>query len=95
MARVALERCRTAVCAVAAMGAMAEALGYYGAEDTPDERAALTVVDPTGRSSTCADDTGRGAVWAARRVPPTHVTAVANQFTIGALDEAALKPCRL
>ena len=90
MTRVALERCRTAVCAVAAMGAMAESLGYYGAEDTPDEAGeALTVVDPTDAwvFHVSADDTGRGAVWAARRVPPTHVTAVANQFTIGALDE--------
>ena len=84
MTRVALERCRTAVCAVAAMGAMAESLGYYGAEDTPDEAGeALTVVDPTDAwvfhvSATAAARVAAGAA-------PTH--AGREQFTIGALDE--------
>jgi dipeptidase len=32
-----------------------------------------------------ADDTGASAIWAAQRVPDEHITAVANQFTIGEL----------
>jgi hypothetical protein len=33
-----------------------------------------------------ADDTGASAIWAAKRVPDDHITAVANQFTIGEID---------
>lgn len=33
-----------------------------------------------------ADDSGASAVWVAKRVPEDHITAVANQFTIGEID---------
>ena len=33
-----------------------------------------------------ADDSGSSAVWVAKRVPDDHITAVANQFTIGEID---------
>lgn len=33
-----------------------------------------------------ADDSGASAVWVAKRVPDDHITAVANQFTIGEID---------
>jgi dipeptidase len=83
--RVALERCATALCAVELMGAMAEEIGYYGADDTPGEAGeSMQVTDPTDAwvFHIMADDTGTSAVWVAQRLPPNHIAVVANQFII-------------
>ncbi len=43
---VALERCATARCAVETIGGMANSLGYYAADVSPDEGGeALTIID--------------------------------------------------
>jgi dipeptidase len=87
--RVALERCSTALCAVEMMGAMAEELGYYGADATAGEAGeSMQVTDPTDAwvFHIMADDTGTSAVWVAQRVPPNHIAIVANQFIIRKVD---------
>ena len=90
LSSIALERCATARCAVELMGAMAEKYGFYGADSTAGEAGeALTVVDAEDAwvFHVLADDSGGSAVWAARRVPPDSVAAVANQFVITTLPD--------
>ena len=72
LSRLALERCKTAKCAVETMGSLAEEHGYYGADETEGEGGeSLQVVDPSEAwvFHIVADDTGKSAVWAAQKVP--------------------------
>jgi len=91
LSKIALERCQTARCAVKTMGKIAVDLGFYSADsgvptnpDLMDSAEALAVADGeelwifnvmTGKSNA-------SAIWAAMRVPPNHVVAVGNSFTI-------------
>ena len=95
--RVAMERCRTARCAVSLMGALAEEGGYYGANDPPESGSglfeesgeAVTLIDSDGEAwvfHILPDDTGRSAVWAAQRLQDDHFTLVANKFTMRAVN---------
>ena len=87
---VALERCKTALCAVEMMGELATKYGYYGAETEEGDRGeALTVSDPTSvyMMHLSPDPTATTAVWVARRVPDNHVTAAANQFVIRGINK--------
>lgn len=92
--RVALERCKTARCAIKTMGALAEEYGFYGAEWTGGALAqseageSMAISDPHEHwiFHILPDDTGRSAVWIAQRVPDDHVAAVANQFVIRQID---------
>jgi len=79
---LALERAASAREAVETMGAMAERYGYRDAAES------LLVADPheVYVFHILPDDTGRGAVWAAQRVPDGHVAAVMNAFTIRVVD---------
>jgi len=90
---IALERCVTARCAVSMMGSLGEKYGFFG-EDPGLGGAgeAVTVVDKLGEAWVFHITGGlngdgqwqgqRGALWAAQRVPPGHVAAVANSFII-------------
>jgi dipeptidase len=92
LSQIALERCKTARCAVQLMGDLAVQYGYYSGEWDPADMPntlgeggeALTVADPSEAwmFHIVADDTQASAVWVARRVPDDHVTVVANQFVI-------------
>jgi len=94
--RIALERCATARCAVLTMGALAEQHGFYadeaGTSDHPlygGGGETLGVVDAHGEAwvfHVATGPGGRGAVWAAQRVPDHQVAAVANGFVIRAMD---------
>ena len=95
LSRLGLERCGTARCAIETMGALAEVHGYYSAAFDDEDAAAfseageaLTVADATETwmFHVLADDSGRGAVWAAQRVPDGHVSVVANMFVIREID---------
>eukprot|EP00439_Symbiodinium_sp_Y106_P070056 s466_g12.t1 len=97
LTKIALERCKTSRCAVETMGYMAETYGFYsddvGDPSNPDysdgsESLVLADAEPgdlwifnvmTGRSNS-------SAIWAAQRIPPDHVAAVANTFTIRHLN---------
>ncbi|ETV63753.1 hypothetical protein H257_19317, partial [Aphanomyces astaci] len=89
LARVALERTRTAREAIQLMGDLAVQYGYYGAEWEGD-----SVLSEAGETLTVTDtkegwvfhilpdDSGASAVWVAQRVPDTHIVAIGNQFII-------------
>ncbi|RHY82370.1 hypothetical protein DYB26_013171 [Aphanomyces astaci] len=89
LARVALERTRTAREAIQLMGDLAVQYGYYGAVWEGD-----SVLSEAGETLTVTDtkegwvfhilpdDSGASAVWVAQRVPDTHIVAIGNQFII-------------
>ena len=90
--RTAMERCRTARCAISLMGQLAEKGGYYGSNDPPEEGQglfeesgeALTLIDSTGEAwvfHVLPDDTGRSAVWAAQRLQDDHFAVIANKVS--------------
>jgi dipeptidase len=99
LTKIALERCMSARCAVATMGALAEQYGYFSTE------AGTPAAYSLGGSAECllvsdADEVwqfhvmtapgGTGALWAAQRVPDEHATALPNSFVIRelALEDA-------
>jgi dipeptidase len=93
LSKIALERCETARCAVKTMGAIAVEQGFYSADSGEpskpgygDSSEALTIADPTpGEVWVFHVLTGRGnasAIWAAQRIPPNHIAAIGNAFTI-------------
>lgn len=93
LSKIALERCDTARCAAQTMGDIAVEYGFYSA-DSGDPAApaysgsseCLVLGDASpGELWIFNVMTGKGnasAIWAAERVPSTHVTAVGNSFTI-------------
>lgn len=97
LSKIALERCKTARCAVQTMGDIAVEQGFYSADSGPVSAPAyagssegLVVIDATpGETWIFNVLTGRNnasAIWAAQRVPSDHVVAVGNSFTIRKLD---------
>mmetsp|Transcript_42514 Transcript_42514/g.99099 ORF Transcript_42514/g.99099 Transcript_42514/m.99099 type:complete len:679 (-) Transcript_42514:75-2111(-) len=97
---IALERCKTARCAIETMGDLGARYGFYG-EDPGLGGAgeAVTLVDRTGEAwvfhicggvpsnNTTAPWTGmRGALWVAQRVPSGHVAVIANSMIIRSVD---------
>ena len=89
LSHVAMERCDTARCAVATMGALAEAHGFYGGDEMEGGGETLTVAD-RGEAwvfHVLAGPGGRGgAIWVAKRVPDDGMTVVANMFTVRAVN---------
>lgn len=85
--QVALERCKTALCAVTTMGSLSEKYGFYA--ETFNAGESLSIADTEGDAwifHILPDSTGRSSVWTARRVPDGHVAALANQFTISTIN---------
>ncbi|KAF0697528.1 Aste57867_11793 [Aphanomyces stellatus] len=89
LARVAMERTKTARDAINLMGSLAEQYGYYGAAWVGDDLygesgEALTVTDPKEGwvFHILPDDTGASAVWVAQRIPDNHIVGIGNQFII-------------
>lgn len=86
---LAMERCKTARCAVQTMGRLAEEHGFYG-EDPGESGAGESLGLADGAEGWIFHITGtpggRGATWVARRVPNGHVALVANAFVIQEVD---------
>ena len=92
LSRIALERCDNARCAIKTMGALAVAHGFYcgdvGSKSDPDYTdagEALGIVDKNGEAwefDVLTGPGGKGAIWAAQRLPPDGVHVNANDFTI-------------
>ncbi|CAE7749526.1 pipD [Symbiodinium sp. CCMP2592] len=97
LTKLAMERCRTARCAVQTMGDIAVDQGFFSSDSgSPDKPAysgsseVLVVGDAEpGELWIFNVLTGRNnasAIWAAQRVPSNHVVAVGNSFTIRSLN---------
>ncbi|KAJ1621735.1 hypothetical protein T492DRAFT_619025 [Pavlovales sp. CCMP2436] len=88
LSKLALERCKTAACAVSTMGAIAEEYGYYGGNSHLGKYA-LVIGDATGELWVFhilpGPEVG-GAVWAAQRMLEESITIVANMFIIRQMD---------
>lgn len=86
LTRIAAERVCSAREAVRLMGRLAEGHGFYGADGGAGE--VLMVGDPEEVFvfHILSDPSGRGAIWAAQRVPDDHVAVVANMFSIREID---------
>ena len=78
LARVALERCRTAREAVVLMGELIDTYGLYGTGET------LLVADKDEGwvFEMAVSPDGKGGLWVAQRVPDGEVFVAANQFRI-------------
>lgn len=85
---IALERCKTARCAIQTMGDLAEQYGFYGTLAVKEAGEALTIADTeeVWVFHILPDDTGKSAVWAAQRVPDSEATVVPNVFVIRDID---------
>jgi len=89
LSKIALERCRTARCAIQTMGRLGQDHGFYAEPEPADSGEALIVADADGEVwnfHILPTPDGAGAVWAAQRVPDDHVTVVANDFVIQEMD---------
>jgi len=96
LSKVALERCATARCAIATMGDLAVAHGFYsnfnGEPEDPsyeDSAEILAVGDRTGEVwifHVMTGPHGASAVWAAQRIPEDTVLAAPNTFIIRTID---------
>jgi len=98
LSRLALQRCKTARCAVQTMGDAAVKYGFYGGQFPDWEHGNMTDESEGGEALTIADteeawvflitpdDSGASAVWVAQRVPDDELTVVTNTFNIGQID---------
>jgi dipeptidase len=96
LTRVALERCATARCAIALMGALAEESGFFSADSGlaaapgyDDTAECLGIADHTGEVwifNILTGPGGKGAVWAAQRLADEDATIVANHMSIRGVD---------
>mmetsp|Transcript_140125 Transcript_140125/g.364228 ORF Transcript_140125/g.364228 Transcript_140125/m.364228 type:complete len:685 (+) Transcript_140125:58-2112(+) len=84
--KVALERCRTARCALRTMGELVDRYGFYG--DSPGSGESVSVIDSIEAwvFQVSVGAKGKSAAWAAQRVPDGHVAVVANGATIRHID---------
>jgi len=95
--QIALERCKTARCAIETMGKTAEKYGFYG--EDPESGETLTVTDNSETwifNIASADCDRKGnwdgpgakmrAAWVGQRVPEGHVAVSPNLFTIKEID---------
>jgi len=82
LARIAMERCSTARDAITLMGEMAEKYGYNETGET------ITIIDTeeTWVFNILCTPSGKGAIWAAQRVPDDEIAVMANIFTIRVID---------
>jgi dipeptidase len=89
LTQLSMERCRTARCAITTIGPLAEEHGFLN-EDPGNSGGgeALSIAD--GKELWIFHITsgpgGRGAMWAAQRVPDGHMSMVANNFVIREVD---------
>jgi dipeptidase len=79
-----MERARSAREAVTIIGQLAEEHGFYGEGSFEGSAESLLIADKHEGwiFHVLAHPNGVSAIWAAQRLPDTHVTVVANMFII-------------
>jgi len=93
LSKIALERCKTARCAVETMGKISVKHGFYSADGGEPSAPAysgssecLLLADGSPGElwifNVMTGKSNASAIWAAQRVPDNHVTAIGNAFTI-------------
>ena len=87
---IAMERCKTARCAIKVMGETAQNHGGFTGEEYATGEA-VTIVDADGEAWVFeivgdGEYENPGALWAAQRVPDDHVAIVANNMVIQDID---------
>ncbi|RLA70427.1 MAG: dipeptidase, partial [Epsilonproteobacteria bacterium] len=82
LSRVALERCKTARCAIKLIGELIETYGYYGTGET------LPVADKNEGwvIEIAPSPENKGGLWVAKRVPDGEIFVAANEFRIREID---------
>lgn len=90
LSKIALERCKTARCAVETMGALAVEHGFYSA-DSGDPAApsytdsaeilVLADVQDVWIWNVMTGKHNSSAIWGAKRIPPNHVAVIADSFS--------------
>jgi len=82
LSRVALERCKTARCAIKLIGELIETYGYYGTGET------LPVADKNEGwvIEMAPSPENKGGLWVAKRVPDGEIFVAANEFRIREVD---------
>ena len=91
LTRIALQRCKTARCAIETMGDLSTNYGFYGAnkpdwegddprmnDDVGGEALAIADTKEVWVFHVSPDDTGGGAVWVAQKVPEAHISVLTN-----------------
>jgi dipeptidase len=90
LSKIALERCKTARCAIKLMGHLAvDKGGFYGEGTDVDTGSETLLVADTAEAwvfHILADPTGKSAIWGAQRVPDDSVTVVPNTYVIRAMN---------
>jgi dipeptidase len=86
LSKIALERCKTAQCAIKLMGDLAvDSGGFYGEGDRVKDGSESLLIADTEEAwvfHIMADPSGTSAIWAAQRVPDDKVAVVPNAFVI-------------
>jgi len=90
LSKIALERCKTARCAIKLMGELAvDYGGFYGEGTDVDTGSETLLIADTTEAwvfHILADPSGKSAIWAAQKVPDDKVAMVPNTYVIRAMD---------
>eukprot|EP00963_Diacronema_lutheri_P004167 scaffold316_cov352-Pavlova_lutheri.AAC.31 len=90
LSRIALERCKTARCAVTTMGGLGEQYGFYGSDPGLGGSAEAMIVGDQEEVWVFHilphPVNGSTAVWISQRVPDDEMVVVANMFVIRHID---------
>jgi dipeptidase len=83
---IALERCKSARCAIELMGRLATKYGFYG--ESPDSGESVSIIDEKEAwiFEITGDGDSSGALWVAQKIPKNHVAVLANAMIIGEVD---------
>ena len=89
LSKIAMERCKTARCAIHLMGSLGVEHGFYAEAIREDSGEALILADALDELwvfHILPTPDGSSAVWAAQRVRDDHAVVIANDFVIQEMD---------